>query len=69
MSAISPDEFYRRFLSLVQNQTLLPKKHTDLHLLFAPLISPTREYEGTLRQSGCFEDAALYSILRQEFCQ
>ncbi|PWH17663.1 MAG: GNAT family N-acetyltransferase [Anaerolineae bacterium] len=30
-------------------------------------------YEGTLRQSiyrfGCFEDAALYSILQKEFCQ
>lgn len=37
MPTISQDEFSRRVLSLVLNQTLLPKKRTDLHLLF-PLL-------------------------------
>lgn len=33
MGVISLDEFSRRFLSLVLNQTGLPKKRADLHLL------------------------------------
>lgn len=37
MPTISPEKSSRRFLSLVLNQTLLPKKRTDLHLLF-PLL-------------------------------
>jgi hypothetical protein len=47
MSTISRDEFSRRFLSLVLNQTLLPKKRPDLHLLLysATLsLQPERRY-------------------------